>query len=90
MAIGLATEIGGLVRAIDWQVREIYYYQGITNRCRLSWLTNSALFYEPKCGGMGVRGGGVAGSQPMSTAVHLGPKNFGDLTPYLTYDCYIL
>jgi hypothetical protein len=24
----------------------------------------------PKCGG----GGGVAGSQPMSTAVHMGPK----------------
>jgi hypothetical protein len=31
--------------------------------CRLSWLTNSALVYEPKCGGSGV----VAGSQPIST-----------------------
>ncbi len=32
-------------------------------------------------------GGGVAGSQPMSTAVHLEPKiNFGNLTSYLTYD----
>jgi hypothetical protein len=31
-------------------------------------LSNSALVYEPKCGGMGV--GGVAGSQPMSIAVH--------------------
>jgi hypothetical protein len=41
-----------------------------------------ALVYEPKCGG---RGGGVAGSQPMSTAVHRSPTNFGDLTPYLTY-----
>jgi hypothetical protein len=31
-------------------------------------------------------GGGVAGPQPMSTAVHMEPKkNFGDLTPYLTY-----
>ncbi len=29
-------------------------------------LTNSALVYEPKCGGRG----GVAGSQPMSTAVY--------------------
>ncbi len=30
--------------------------------------------------------GGVAGSQPMSTAVHTVTKiNFGDLTPYLTY-----
>ncbi len=39
-------------------------YQGVTKR---SWLTNSALVYEPKCGG---REGGVAGPQPMSTAVH--------------------
>ncbi len=27
--------------------------QGITKRCRLSWLTNSALVYEPKCGERG-------------------------------------
>jgi hypothetical protein len=45
-------------------------YQGVTKRCRLSWLTNSALVYEPKCGG----GEGVAGSQPMSAAVHMEPK----------------
>jgi hypothetical protein len=25
--------------------------QGFTIRCRLSWLANSALVYEPKCGG---------------------------------------
>ncbi len=36
--------------------------QGVTKRCRLSWLTISALLYEPQCGGRG----GVAGSQPMS------------------------
>jgi hypothetical protein len=31
--------------------------QGVTNRCRrLSWLTNSALLYEPKCGGGGEYG----------------------------------
>ncbi len=36
---------------------------------RLSWLTNGDLVYEPKCGG-----GGVAGSQPMSTAVHRSPN----------------
>ena len=30
--------------------------QAVTERCRLSWLTNSALVYEPKCGGEG--GGG--------------------------------
>ncbi len=53
------------------------YIRGVTKRCRLSWLTNSALVYEPKCG---VRRG-VAGSQPMSTAVqcavctmHMEPK----------------
>ncbi len=44
--------------------------QGVTKRCRLSRLTNSALVYEPKCGGRV----GVAGSQPMSTAMHMEPK----------------
>ncbi len=48
--------------------------QGVTKRCRLSWLTNSSLVHEPKCGGRGR----VAGSQPMST-------RFWGLTPYLTY-----
>jgi hypothetical protein len=33
---------------------------------RLSWLTNRALVYEPKCGGKG--GGGVAASQPVVSA----------------------
>ncbi len=46
--------------------------QGVPKRCRLSWLANSALVYEPKCGGGGVAG--VAGSQPMSTAVHRRPN----------------
>jgi hypothetical protein len=57
--------------------------QEVTKRCRLSWLTNSVLVYEPKCGG----GVGVAGSQPMSTAVlyTVAQINFGDLTPYLTH-----
>jgi hypothetical protein len=49
---------------------------GVTKICRLSWLTNSALVYEPKYlvirGGVG--GGGVVGSQPMSTAVHMEPQ----------------
>ncbi len=35
-------------------------------------LTNSGLVYEPKC--MGGRGGGIAGSQPASTALHVEPK----------------
>ncbi len=41
---------------------EVYENQGVTKSCSLSWLTNSALVYEPKCGGRG----GVAGSRPMS------------------------
>ncbi len=40
-------------------------HQGVIKRCRLPLLTNSALVYESQCGG------GVAGSQPMSTAVHI-------------------
>jgi len=44
-------------------------HQGVAKRCRLSWLTNSVLFYEPKC-----EGGMVAGSQPMSSAVQMEPK----------------
>ncbi len=51
---------------------------GVTKRCRQSWLTNSALVYEPKC----ERRGGVAGSPPLSTAVHRSPNK---LTPYLAY-----
>ncbi len=44
--------------------------RGLQKRCCLSWLTtNSALVNEPKCGE-----GGVAGCQPMSTAVHRSPN----------------
>jgi hypothetical protein len=46
-------------------------YQGVTKRCRLSWLTNSNLVYEPNCR---ERGGEVTGSQPMSAAVQIEPK----------------
>jgi hypothetical protein len=42
--------------------------QGVTKRCRLSLLTNSALVYETKWGG-----GRGRGSQPMSAAVHWSP-----------------
>ncbi len=38
--------------------------QGVKKRCRLSWLTNSALVIRVQLLG---GGGGVAGSQPMST-----------------------
>jgi hypothetical protein len=33
-------------------------------------MTNSVLVYEPNCGGRGV----IAGSEPMSSAVHMEPK----------------
>jgi hypothetical protein len=61
--------------------------QEVTKRYNLSWPTNSALVFEPKCGGGGGWEAGVAGSQPMSKVVHRSPNtvNFGDLTPYLTY-----
>jgi hypothetical protein len=39
--------------------------------------------------GNGGGGGGVARSQPMSTTAYGAKINFGDLTPYLTYDCTI-
>jgi hypothetical protein len=35
------------------------FNQVMTKRCRLSWLTNSAQVYEPKCEGGG--GGGLRG-----------------------------
>jgi hypothetical protein len=47
-----------------------------------------ASYTSLNAGGMGGR---IAGSQPMSTAVHItwhgAQINFGDLTPYLTYAC---
>jgi hypothetical protein len=59
-----------------------------TKRCRLSWLTNSAPQIRVHMRGRG----GVAGSQPMSTAVHItlhgAQINFGYLPPYLTYGVY--
>ncbi len=62
------------------------YKQGVTKRCRLSLLTNSA---RPTHIRVQMRGGGIAGSQPMSTAVHItwhgAQVNFGDLPPYLTF-----
>ncbi len=63
-------------------------YHGDTKSCHLSLLTNSALVHESKCGWWGR----IAGSQPMSTALHItwhgAQINFGDLPPYLTYGPY--
>ncbi len=69
----------------------ISVYQGITRRCRLSFLTNSALVYEPKCGG------GENCEVPANeySCTHGAQINFGNLTQYLTYAvcqgvlCYI-
>ncbi len=55
-------------------------FWGVTKRCRLSWMTNSALVYEPKWGG------GGCGFSANEYSYALGAQtNFGDLTPYLTY-----
>jgi hypothetical protein len=57
-------------------------YQVVTKSCRLIWLTNSALVYEPK------RGGRIAGPQPMSTAVHRSPyKLWRSNSIYYQYAC---
>ncbi len=58
--------------------------QGVTKRCHLSWLTNSTLVYEPKCGG---RGGlrGLSQWVQLCANAHGAQINFGDLTPY-TYE----
>jgi hypothetical protein len=59
--------------------------QGVTKRCRPSLLTNRARVIRVQMRGER----GVAGSQPMSTAVnitcHGAQINFGDLHPYLPY-----
>jgi hypothetical protein len=62
--------------------QSFYFTHGATKRCRLSWLTNSAHVYEPKFGGDGE-------FQGLSQEVQLYTEaqiNFGDVTPYLTYD----
>jgi hypothetical protein len=61
--------------------------RGVTKRCRLFWLTYSALVYEPKCGG----GGGGRTGCGFSANVYgcaLGVQIYsGYLTPNLTYVC---
>ncbi len=58
--------------------------QGVTNRCRLSWLTNSAprIWAQMRVGG----GGGCGVSANEYSSVHGAQISFGDLTPYLTYE----
>ncbi len=54
---------------------------GVTKRC-YGW-SIVPTYMSPDAGG----GGGIAGSQPMSTNVHnkWSPNKFGDIIPYLTY-----
>ncbi len=59
----------------------ITFTQGFTKRCRLSWLTNSALVYEPKSGGEGELRG-LSQWVQLYTGAQI---NFRDQTPYLTY-----
>jgi hypothetical protein len=58
------------------------WQQGVTKRCRLSWLTNSTLLYEPKCVGGG-GGGGCGVSAKEYSCAHGAQINFRDLTPHL-------
>jgi hypothetical protein len=51
--------------------------QGVTRRCRLSWLTNA---YEPKCWERG--GGRLLGLSQLYTGAQI---KFVSLPPYLTY-----
>ncbi len=62
----------------------ICWHQGVTKRCRLSWLTNCALVYEPKYG-LWVAGSPIAANEHI--CAHGAQINFGNLlvTPYLTY-----
>ncbi len=65
--------------------------QGVIERCRLSWLTNSALVYEPKCGGMGWGGLGGLWQWVQLCTVHYvtwSPNKIlrSTVTPYVTYD----
>jgi hypothetical protein len=52
--------------------------QRVTKRCRLSLLTNSALAYQPKCGGEGGELRGLSQWVQLYTGAQI---NFGDLTP---------
>jgi len=54
--------------------------QRVTKRYGLSWLTNSAFVYEPKCGVGRVAVCGVSANEYSCAQI-----NLGDLTPNLTY-----
>ncbi len=59
------------IRALASSSSHLSLPQGVTKRCRLPWLANSALVSEPKCGGEGF---GVLANASMRTAVHRNPN----------------
>jgi hypothetical protein len=59
-------------------------WQGVTKRRRLSWLINSVLVHEPKCGWIGAGEEGVRDSANDYSCKYGAQINVGDLTPYLT------
>jgi hypothetical protein len=78
-------------RAVQWggSQQQVHNKQGVTKRCRLSWLTNSALVYYPKCeGGGGKWGGGLGGLSQWVQLYTWSPNKLGrsTITPYLTHD----
>jgi hypothetical protein len=71
------SEIADTGKARTKSVEAMVVKQRVIKRCRLCWLTNSALVYAPKCESRGPGGGGGLRGlrpQPMSTAVHMKPK----------------
>jgi hypothetical protein len=49
------------INIIKYYIQYKIRHRGVTKKCRLSWLTNSAIVYEPKCGRMGWMGWGGGG-----------------------------
>jgi hypothetical protein len=78
-----------LFKFLDWTRREVTSKtsQRVTKKCRLSWLTNRALVYEPSTNEGGVSCGCGVSANGYSCA-HRGQIIFGDLTPrsHLAYD----
>ncbi len=53
-----------------FSISNIRINQGVTKTCRLSWLTNSALVYEPKRGGGGGGDCGCGVSANVYSSIH--------------------
>jgi hypothetical protein len=74
----------GLVKSVGVTTTLLVFsLKGDSKRCRLPWLTNSALVYELKCGERGWSCGVSANEYSCAQEAQI---NFGDLTLHLTYD----